>query len=637
VSLVTRSREPRAGWRAFVRRPFASARHSVRGKLVGIVLLTTMLVLLVSGTAMLLHALSVYRTSWASDIASEAAVLASAAAPALAFDDREAAERQLSALRSRSAVLAAGLYTADNHLYAQYRLAGEARVPERSPSGPEGLRIAGERVELLHRIEYKGDYLGSLYLRARYDVWGRVRTYLGIFTITTALSLAVALFFSSIIQRFITVPIEEIGHVARKIVEDQDYSLRLHKNTDDEIGLVVQAINRMLNEVDERTQELERSNSALKEADRRKDEFLATLAHELRNPLAPIRHATKILEASAATESQRKWGRGVIARQVEHMALLLDDLLDVSRITRGRLGLKKDYVSLEKIISAAVETARPLIDAKHHLLRISLPEESLELNVDPLRMSQVVSNLLTNAAKYTDSGGTLEVIAQRESAGVSISVIDNGIGLNEAMIPRIFEMFSQVENALERSQGGLGIGLALVKGLVELHGGTVQVESSGIGRGSRFIVRLPNAAVVQHLLKQPLHDSEELGAGPRCKILVVDDNKDAAQSLSMLLSVAGHQVSTANSGQDALAIATSNPPEVCILDIGMPGMSGYELAAKIREQHWGHNILLIAATGWGQQDDKDRAHAAGFDHHLTKPVDSKQLDDLLAQFCGSKS
>ena len=636
MSSVAQPHHHRSGWLALLRHPISSVKRSVRGKLIGIVLLTTMLVLLVSGTAMLMHDLSVYRSSWASDVASEAAVLASAAAPALAFDDREAAERLLTALRSRSAILAAGLYTEDHRLYAQYRLPDEDAVPEQSPSGPDGLRIAGERVELLHRIEYRGAYLGDLYLKARYDVWGRVRAYFGIFAITTVLSLAVAFFFSSLIQRFITVPIEEIGHVARNIVEDQDYSLRLTKNTDDEIGLVVQALNRMLKEVDLRTRALEESNAALKDADRRKDEFLATLAHELRNPLAPIRHATKILEATAATEAQRKWGREVIARQVEHMALLLDDLLDVSRITRGRLGLKKDYVSLEKIISTAVETARPLIDAKHHSLRISLPAEAIELNVDPLRMSQVVSNLLTNAAKYTDAGGTIELIAERESAGVRVSVIDNGIGLNQATIPRIFEMFSQVETALERSQGGLGIGLALVKGLVELHGGTVQAVSAGPGTGSTFIVRLPNATVVEHLLRQPLHNPGELGAGPRCKILVVDDNEDAAHSLSMLLSVAGHQVRTANSGESALVIAAADPPEACILDIGMPGMSGYELATTIREQPWGRNILLIAATGWGQQDDKDRARAAGFNHHLTKPIDSNHLDELLAQFCGAR-
>jgi signal transduction histidine kinase len=313
----------------------------------------------------------------------------------------------------------------------------------------------------------------------------------------TALSLLAALIFSSILQRLITVPLEKIGDAAKRIVEDHDYSIRVEQHTEDEIGVVVLALNNMLNVIDERTRALELSNAALREADRKKDEFLATLAHELRNPLAPLQNAARILESDAITDSQRKWSREVIARQVGHMALLLNDLLDVSRITRDRLELKMGNVSLDAIIRSAVEIARPLIDAKKHLLEIIVPPEEIELIVDSLRMSQVVTNLLTNAAKYSDAGGTITIKAARESNEVSISVKDTGIGLSAAAIENIFEMFSQVESALERSQGGLGIGLALARGLVELHGGTIHATSDGPGFGSTFTIRLPAECIVQ--------------------------------------------------------------------------------------------------------------------------------------------
>jgi PAS domain S-box-containing protein len=375
------------------------------------------------------------------------------------------------------------------------------------------------------------------------------------------------------------------------------------------------------------------AEQALREADRRKDEFLATLAHELRNPLAPIRNAAKLLESPGADDRQRQWGRDVIARQVQRMALLLDDLLDVSRITSGRLQLRRQSVELSSLVTSAVETARPLIDAKRHHLQIDLPDQPIELDVDPLRLSQALSNLLTNAAKYTDPAGRIELTATLDSSELKIAVRDSGIGLGAQAIPRVFDMFSQVDSAVDRTEGGLGIGLALVKGLVNLHGGSVQAASEGPGRGSTFTISLPRASVVTVTVRPttsaPL---EQPAGGARCRVLVADDNVDAAQTLAMILQMSGFEVAVASSGREALEMARRDQPEALILDIGMPELNGYEVARHVRQERWGQEVLLIALTGWGQPDDKEKARAAGFDHHLTKPVDLDMVERLLAAY-----
>ena len=364
-------------------------RRSVRRRLMRLVLLTTGIAVWVAGLAMLTYDLAVYRKSWAADLSTQAAILALSSAPALEFDDRAAAERNLAALQSRRHVLVAVLYTANGKPYASYVRGGEAPAPPLARSA--FLRMSGEQVELEQPVQRGGETLGYIYLRARYDVWRRVGAYLDIFVLVTLFSLAVAFLFASGVQQGITEPLDSMAGVAREIVSRRDYSLRARKTSDDEIGVVVDAFNSMLEEVEARSQ-------ALREADRRKDEFLATLAHELRNPLAPIRHAVRLLESKDIDQRRQQWAREVISRQVQRMALLLDDLLDVSRITRGRLDLKMQSVDLESLVGAAVETARPLIDAKQHRLTVELPRQPLELRVDPLRLSQSLSNLLTNAA-----------------------------------------------------------------------------------------------------------------------------------------------------------------------------------------------------------------------------------------------
>jgi PAS domain S-box-containing protein len=371
----------------------------------------------------------------------------------------------------------------------------------------------------------------------------------------------------------------------------------------------------------------ERAEAALREADRRKDEFLATLAHELRNPLAPIRQAALISQSPGASEAQKRWSHDVISRQVQHMSLLLDDLLDVSRITRGTLELRWQSTELTAIVEAAVETARPAIDAKRHELLVDIPSAAVRFSADPLRLAQVLSNLLTNAAKYTDPEGQIRIGAEVGAGTLSVSVTDSGIGIPPEDITGVFAMFSQVKSTQDRSEGGLGIGLALAKGLVQLHNGTLEARSRGVGFGSEFIVRLP----LTHADAQANNPASALRS-PRSssrKVLIADDNRDAAESLAVLLRMDGHNVTIAYDGPQALALLAHTRPEVALLDIGMPGLNGYEVAQRVRHDPLGRAIILIAVTGWGQDRDKAQAHAAGFDHHFTKPVDPGRLTELL--------
>jgi signal transduction histidine kinase/CheY-like chemotaxis protein len=367
----------------------------------------------------------------------------------------------------------------------------------------------------------------------------------------------------------------------------------------------------------------------LRDADRRKNEFLATLAHELRNPLAPIRNAVQVLKAKGPAEPDLIWGRDVIDRQVGHMARLLDDLLDVSRITRNRLELRRGRVSLAVIINNALEMSRPLIDGGGHELSVSVPSEPVYLDADPVRLAQVFGNLLNNAAKFTERGGQLRFVVEVVGTEIVVSVQDNGIGIAGDVLPRLFEMFAQATPALERAQGGLGIGLSLVKGLVEMHGGRVTAHSDGPGTGSVFVVCLP--VLSAEPLQEPVRAAEAAAHMRACRIVVADDNRDGADSLAMMLRLLGNDVRTANDGQQAVEAVEAFNPDVVILDIGMPRLNGYEAARRIRGQSWGRGILLVAITGWGQDEDKRRTREAGFDHHLVKPVEFAALQRLLAE------
>jgi len=370
--------------------------------------------------------------------------------------------------------------------------------------------------------------------------------------------------------------------------------------------------------------DLRELQDGLRRADRLKDEFLATLAHELRNPLAPIRNAAGILDTPGLQGPELRWARDVIDRQVAALARLLDDLLDVSRITRGRLELRRWPLTLAHVIRQGVETSAPLIEECGHVLDIRLPEADVWLDADPVRLAQVVANLLNNAAKYTPRGGRIEVVATRRGGTVEIAVTDTGIGIDPAHLPHVFDIFAQAAPALERSQGGLGIGLSLVRGLVEAHGGHVEARSAGLGHGSTFTVRLP-VGVAPLAAPEPVLRGAAGGAPAR--IVLADDHLDSAQTLAALLRHHGHEVHVARDGHGAVALVAEVRPEVVLLDIGMPGLNGYDAARRLRDA--GCAARLIAITGWGQPEDRERARRAGFDRHLLKPVDLAALLDAL--------
>lgn len=373
---------------------------------------------------------------------------------------------------------------------------------------------------------------------------------------------------------------------------------------------------------------------ALREADRRKDEFLAMLAHELRNPLAPIRNALQVCKMAQADRPLQEQAREMMERQVEHLVRLVDDLLDVSRVMRGKIELKREAVALATVVRRSIETAQPVLDDHGHELTVSLPSEPIELFADPVRLAQVLTNLLTNAAKFTPKPDRIYLIIERRNAEIEMRVRDPGIGVPADHRERIFDLFAQVDHGIGRSRGGLGIGLTLVKSLVEMHGGTVQVHSEGTGRGSEFVVRLPEP-VGQTLLSGGFKADKSVcptqPAASKRRILVVDDNRDAADSLALLLRLRGQDVWVAYDGVAGLEAARAFRPDLVFLDIGMPGMNGYELARHIRQIEGLERVQLAAMTGWGQEEDRRRSREAGFDLHFVKPVEPECLNQLLAE------
>ena len=370
------------------------------------------------------------------------------------------------------------------------------------------------------------------------------------------------------------------------------------------------------------------AKEALAESDRRKDEFLATLAHELRNPLAPIRNSVQIMRLAGVDGDLAEQARETIERQVTHLVRLVDDLLDVSRISRDKFELRKEPVALAVVIQSAVETSRPLLEASGQEFTVTLPPKPVWLNADLTRLAQAVSNLLNNAAKYTPASGAIRLVAERRGGQAVVRVRDTGIGIPPDLHAHIFEMFGQVDTSHERTQGGLGIGLTLVKSLVEMHEGTVEVHSDGAGRGSEFVLRLPVAAAGT--------EGEDAGeghdhAGAARRILIVDDNRDSADSLALLLVHAGHETQTAYDGHSGMEAARALRPHVILLDIGMPQLNGYEVARRIRREPWGGDVVLVALTGWGQVEDRAKSREAGFDAHFVKPVEHRVLAKFLAE------
>jgi len=460
--------------------------RSLRRKVLAIVLAVTAAALAVSAAGLAVYDLRAYEQQWTSDLNTQAELLARTSAAALSFGDAQTAAKDLGVLRVRPLVIAAAIYTNDGKLFATYRKPWAGAIDFPATPGVDGYRIEGDQLSIFRHVVEGNETIGTIYLLALYRPWERLRDYLGILGAVMVASFGVAALLSGWLQRAVTEPILDVSRVARQVIEQRDYSLRARKATDDEIGELVDSFNAMLAEAGRRAQ-------ALREADRRKDEFLATLAHELRNPLAPLRNALEILRMPDASPAMRDKAREMMERQLAQMVRLVDDLLDVSRITTGKLGIRKAPLEVQAAIRDGIEMVRPYVESRGHTLEVELPSQPLCVDGDRTRLGQVFANLVHNAAKYTERGGRITVSLAQEGRDAVARVRDNGIGLARESLASIFDMFVQVNHSLEREQGGLGVGLTLSRQLVTLHGGTLSAASEGAGRGSEFVVRLPTA------------------------------------------------------------------------------------------------------------------------------------------------
>jgi two-component system, sensor histidine kinase len=467
---------------------FRGLAGSLRGKLIAVILATTLIALLTTAGALVTFDASEYRNTLVNDLTTQADIVAHASAPALAFNDPRTAHENLALLNARPAISAGAIYSVTGALFAGYFSMDsvDKTLPIELPP-EQGYRIRGGEIVLMRPVVEGDRLLGTVYIRARYELAARLSTYLRIVGVSLLASLLLALLVASRLEATVTRPIIDLTRAARRVMANRDYSMRVKRASDDEVGYLVDAFNDMVAEVG-------RSTGALREADRRKDEFLATLAHELRNPLSPLRSGLQLLDDPRTTPEQAALARDMMRRQLRQMVRLVDDLLDVSRITTGKLVIDRAPVSLRSVLDSAVESVRAQVDAGGYALDVALRDESVSLHADATRIAQVIANLLHNAVKYTEPGGRIRLSARVDGDEVVIEVSDNGIGIDAGMRARIFEMFTQADVPEGRLNAGLGVGLSLARTLVELHGGTLRAESGGKDRGSTFIVRLPLAA-----------------------------------------------------------------------------------------------------------------------------------------------
>jgi two-component system, sensor histidine kinase len=599
--------------------------HSLRADLTRASLVTTLVAVLLSAGSLFLYELATYRSALVADLRTQADILAHSTSPALVFNDPKVALENLELLKVKPTVRKGVVFDKQGRPFASY----SADPAEHGPSALDralaqaGQRFSGSQLEVTFPVKESGDVVGTVYLLARHDAAQRALTYGAIFMAVSLLSMVLSYFVFGRLQRRVTGPLLEVSGVARQVMEKGDWSLRAPDSQNADISVLVRAFNGMLAEVEARTR-------LLKQADRRKDEFLATLAHELRNPLAPMTNAVALVTAPTASESVRRRAVGIMDRQLRHMMRLIDDLLDVSRITTGKLLLQKEVVDLAAVLRRTVDDIESLATQRRQSLTLNIDCEPCLAEGDPARLAQIFSNLLSNACRYTGEGGSITAGLSRTGDAALVEVCDTGVGIALEMQQRIFDLFEQADKSLERGNIGLGIGLTLARQLTQLHGGEISVVSGGLGKGSCFFVRLPVAA--DSSVKSGRPDGME--EGPRrarkLKVLVADDNLDYAQSLADLLEFEGHDVVVVNDGNAALCAALQQAPDLAMLDIGMPGMNGYEVARRIRAAPETVDLPLVAVTGWGQAADREQAFQAGFDRHLVKPVSVDDLMQVLA-------
>ena len=620
----------------------ASLRTSIRAKILAVFLGSTFLALLVAAAAMLAYEVTSYRDFLIRDLQTQADILARTTAPALSFDNPEDASEDLALLESRSSFEAAAIYKVDGGLLATYSRSG------RKDGWPAIERLGEVQIEetsisLFHPVFQSGNRLGTIYLQATYDVRERAAAFLLILIGVMIVALVTAGLVSLAVLGSVTRPLQAVTRIARRVVDEHDFSHRAERSSSDEIGVLVDAFNTMLHEVGTRTKELEAANrtlqlesetrrraeAELRERDRRKDEFLATLAHELRNPMAPMVNASSLLRSPKLDPSTSERALSILERQQAHLVRLIDDLLDVSRITSGKLVIRKETAGLGEIVRSAIETVEPRLTAESQKLVLSMPDEEIYVSADPERLSQVLSNLIHNAGKFSERGSTISLSVSADPETARIEIADRGAGIAPEALDSVFEMFSQGDAPAEKRHGGLGVGLALARQLVELHGGTIEAASEGPGRGATFTVRIPRAARPEHAA--PSAESGDEQPVDRARVLIVDDNVDYAASLAQLLGTLGHDIRVANTGTEALAAAREFEPEVAILDIGLPDINGRDLAGRLKGMAGDRGLVLIAISGWGQTDDKQRSIEAGFSLHLVKPVSFETIQAALRE------
>jgi len=608
-----------------------------------VIMATTFVALFACVGTVLIYDLRTYRNEAIKDLTTQANIIAEVSVPAIEFNDMISATENLAVLRTRPSILRAVILTPNGKQFARYEV-----VPiEQGKIWPDifkkidGYRIEGNQIYAWKPIVKNNEILGIIYIYANYDSHERFISYTIILACVMCACLGLALLVAVWLRRAVTKPIFDMTSVALEVMQSRDFSLRAKKYTEDEIGVLADAFNEMLTEVEHRTGALEKSNeslaremaeritaeAALRFADVRKDEFLATLAHELRNPLASLSNSLEILRLVKNRPDLAENAQSVMDRQLQQMVRLVNDLLDVSRINTGKLTIAKTHIDLQSVIRDAIDSSAPLIDSCGHILSVDLPEEPVFIHADPLRLAQVFSNILNNAAKYTDSGGHINVQARLEDNFVVMSISDNGIGIAADMLKNIFNMFTQVDQSLERTHAGLGVGLALAKHLTELHGYQLDAISEGVGKGSTFTVRL----TITPGTKQFAETKPEFKVpDTNVRIMLVDDNIDYATSMGALLESAGYSVRVVHDGFEALKLVREFLPNIAFLDIGMPGMSGYEAAKNLRKIPEMEKTVLVAVTGWGQEKDMQLSRAAGFNYHLVKPVTMAQFVALIA-------
>jgi signal transduction histidine kinase/ActR/RegA family two-component response regulator len=598
-------------------------------------MLTTFVAILLSAGALLAYELTMSRNAWVDDLRTQAELIARSAAAALEVKDDKRVRETLLTLKSQPRIQAAAVYGADGELVAVHSVdAGGvwARMAVDLPAW--GPRFQGSTLEMTHSIERDGARLGTLYLKARHDVWSRLLDFAWIVLAVSALSLALAFYLFGRLRKRATAPLEKMTDVAQKVIESHNWALRAPETHYKDLGVLVNAFNRVLSECQTRTSELEREmvtrqsvEQELRQADRHKDEFLATLAHELRNPLSPMTSAVALLQMPAASAATRDKAVVVLDRQLKHIVRLINDLLDVSRMATGKLSLETELLDVGELLSTVIEGAESMADQNSIRLALHLSPGTLCVEGDSVRLTQVVSNLLSNACRYTHTGGQVKITLLREGPWVRIHVSDTGIGVEPAMQERIFNLFEQADKTLARGSAGLGVGLTLSRQIVELHQGTLTMSSAGLDQGSCFTVSLPR-------LDCGVRDDQDVhGTGTAwlrpLRILIADDNVDLADNFTEILRASGHEVETVYDGEAAVRAARARVPDIALLDIGMPGLNGYEVARLLRANLATRGVHLVAITGWGTPEDKEAARQAGFDHHLLKPVAPEDLEQVL--------